>query len=185
MKATHYGECQLCGREQKLPKGLLSNHGYSVMWNMFAGICLGSKELPYEQSCELIKSKIPNIEKEIKTLEQRKADLLKPATSTKCWYEVFSQRIYRTVEGELIIEPVEGFNGKKWLQIYFVTEIDGKTIKKEISSVHKNLLDVATELNIETANGELSKNIARLQKYLEWCNERILKWEIKELKPVG
>ena len=28
-KATHIGTCQCCGSQQKLPSGVLSNHGYT------------------------------------------------------------------------------------------------------------------------------------------------------------
>lgn len=41
-KATHSGECQCCGRKQKLPKGRLSNHGYTVEWGFFSGTCFGA-----------------------------------------------------------------------------------------------------------------------------------------------
>lgn len=185
MKATHYGECQLCGQQLKLPKGLSSKHTYSVHWTLYVGICPGSKQLPYEQSCELIKSRIPDIENEIEMLKRRKTDLLKPAKSSKCFKEVYVQGISVIVEGELIMENMEADNGYKRGQVFFVTEVDGKKIKKKISPIQKNLLDVATEINLDTANGDLRRRVERLQKYLEWCNERILKWELKKLKPVG
>ena len=48
-RATHKGTCQVCGREQMLPRSNLSLHGYQVKWNMFTGTCPGSEELPFEQ----------------------------------------------------------------------------------------------------------------------------------------
>ena len=41
MKATHDGECQLCGRMQKLPDGRLAKHGYTTRWGFFQGVCPG------------------------------------------------------------------------------------------------------------------------------------------------
>lgn len=49
MAATHKGTCQACGRLQKLPKGRLSNHGYTVDWGFFQGVCSGAKALPLEE----------------------------------------------------------------------------------------------------------------------------------------
>lgn len=49
-KATHYGTCQLCGSLQKLPSGVLAQHGYQIHWHEFTGICKGSGHLPFEQS---------------------------------------------------------------------------------------------------------------------------------------
>lgn len=47
-KSTHYGTCQLCGSLQKLPSGVLANHGYQVHWHEFHGTCEGSGHLPFE-----------------------------------------------------------------------------------------------------------------------------------------
>lgn len=47
-KATHYGTCQLCGSLQKLPNGVLANHGYQIHWHEFHGTCPGSGQLPFE-----------------------------------------------------------------------------------------------------------------------------------------
>ena len=58
MKATHKGHCQVCGAQQKLPNGVLSQHGYTVDWGFFSGVCGGAKALPYEQSCDLVKESI-------------------------------------------------------------------------------------------------------------------------------
>jgi hypothetical protein len=49
-KATHYGTCQLCGSLQKLPSGVLAQHGYQIHWHQFSGICKGSGHLPFEKS---------------------------------------------------------------------------------------------------------------------------------------
>ena len=56
--ATHIGECQVCGRIQKLPKGQLSKHGYTKQWGFFNGTCWGAEHLPFEQSIDLIEGAI-------------------------------------------------------------------------------------------------------------------------------
>src|SRR5215471_7908862 len=78
--ATHYGECQLCGHEQKLPGGgLLSLHGYSVRWNSFMGTCPGSRELPYEQSCGLLEGEIKAQRAHISHLQNWAKEIAKPS----------------------------------------------------------------------------------------------------------
>lgn len=48
--ATHLGTCQVCGREQALPSGILSKHGYEVAgFGYFHGVCFGAGHLPLEQ----------------------------------------------------------------------------------------------------------------------------------------
>jgi len=48
-KATHTGTCQVCGREQALPGGMLAKHGYTVDDGYFRGTCPGSTYAPLEQ----------------------------------------------------------------------------------------------------------------------------------------
>src|SRR5262245_4567782 len=78
--ATHYGECQLCGHEQKLPGGgFLSLHGYSVKWNSFMGTCPGSRHLPYEQSCDLLDMEIKAQHAHISDLQHRSKVIASPS----------------------------------------------------------------------------------------------------------
>ena len=57
-KATTQGTCQVCGRIQKLPGGVLANHGYNLTYKFFMGTCYGSGALPYELSCDLVKDSV-------------------------------------------------------------------------------------------------------------------------------
>ena len=57
-KSTHYGTCQLCGSSQKLPSGVLAQHGYQIHWHQFSGICQGSGHLPFEQSKDVAEKQI-------------------------------------------------------------------------------------------------------------------------------
>jgi len=66
-KATHYGTCQLCGSSQKLPSGVLAQHGYQIHWNQFHGICFGSGQLPFEQSKDFTEEYIRRSEEYLKS----------------------------------------------------------------------------------------------------------------------
>jgi hypothetical protein len=66
-KATHYGTCQLCGSSQKLPSGVLAQHGYQIHWHEFTGICKGSGHLPFEQSKDVAEQQIARSEEYLKS----------------------------------------------------------------------------------------------------------------------
>jgi hypothetical protein len=53
MKATHNGTCQRCGRQQAIKDGVLVNHGYTVDYGWFQGICAGTNERPLEVNKDL------------------------------------------------------------------------------------------------------------------------------------
>lgn len=71
--ATHYGTCQLCGSLQKAPGGYLAKHGYDVQYGFFNGVCRGSHELPYEESCDLLVAVLAGIKVSIETYVQEPA----------------------------------------------------------------------------------------------------------------
>ena len=54
--------CQICEREVKQPHGLTSHHGYSRPgYGWQTASCPGARELPYEESCDLIPPVIKSI----------------------------------------------------------------------------------------------------------------------------
>jgi hypothetical protein len=74
-KATHKGTCQVCGCSQKLPNGAMSLHGYTVQFGWFSGTCHGAKNLPLEQSCDLIQASIDRTKLAIVDVENKKAEV--------------------------------------------------------------------------------------------------------------
>ena len=59
------GTCQLCQREMRVVKGRISRHGWRVhpVFKMRSGVCWGSKELPLEQSRDLLLEEISRLSK--------------------------------------------------------------------------------------------------------------------------
>lgn len=49
VKATHCGNCQVCGRLQHVMPDGMANHGYTVEFGYFSGICRGSHKPPVQQ----------------------------------------------------------------------------------------------------------------------------------------
>lgn len=69
-KATHRGTCQCCGREQKLPGGVLSKHGYTTEWGFFEGTCTGAGRLPLEKDRSWLDATVENLRAEADVLEK-------------------------------------------------------------------------------------------------------------------
>lgn len=98
-RATHRGHCQVCNRIQKLPDGLLSLHGYTVVsrgWGgYFAGDCRGSRALPFERDKTLVEDSIKNALEQAELCRRHAADLLsKPADPSDCWRHHYQDRGY-------------------------------------------------------------------------------------------
>ena len=75
-KSEYLGTCQVCFRTQKAPNGKLSLHGYTRPGDGFLdGECLGSKQLPYEHSCETTKLVLANLESHLSRSKEYLAKL--------------------------------------------------------------------------------------------------------------
>lgn len=72
--ATHMGTCQCCGAQQKLPKGVLSQHGYTVDYGFFNGVCQGAGHAPFEENCDLAKRMLKSVEKQLWDAEQNRGE---------------------------------------------------------------------------------------------------------------
>jgi hypothetical protein len=68
-KSTHRGHCQLCGALHKLPGDVLADHGYTVRWGFFQGVCAGAGSLPYEASCGALVSAASSVQADIANLQ--------------------------------------------------------------------------------------------------------------------
>lgn len=99
-KATHSGTCQLCFARQKLPGGVLSQHGYTTRWGFFEGVCPGSKHLPYELSCDLIE-------------DARERQIAKAAELRA------TAQNYRTLDYTGV--------SRAWMRVYFSAKFQGET----------------------------------------------------------
>ena len=75
--ATRYlGNCQICEGDQKLHNGRMVHHGYRRPGDGFiVGDCLGVGEVPYEVSCDLVKSYRAGVQTQLQHLKARVADL--------------------------------------------------------------------------------------------------------------
>lgn len=58
MAATHFGNCQICGREHKVTGTRVAKHGYTIRHGWQSGACYGSGGKPIQISCDLVEGGI-------------------------------------------------------------------------------------------------------------------------------
>lgn len=203
--ATHKGHCQACGSLQKLPKGVLAKHGYTVTHGFFSGVCQGSGHPPIEVSCALVQHFINNAAARLSHVVSFQAELRVQATEPKAWfntrnanprgYGYSAVHIWRVCDiSEKVTEYPGGAystfsrNGDTaWVngrneQGYATCTIQDKT--SEINHDYKSsLLDVATKANATYA-AWLQHEVDSLRRYITWQTERVNSWKPGELLPV-
>lgn len=191
-QATHVGECQLCGRTQKLPDDRLAKHGYSIRWGCFIGVCTGSGHLPFEQSKDLLEDAIANALKDADDLDIQSEPLNQPATSaiTNCLvYRDHNQCFgrekpgYIWVFGEIVIR--EPKHGNKFRVL---ATKDERVMEYSLNTgmYAENVLEAATENNRQWAR-VLTVRAKQLRSYAAWQRRRADNWEPKPItspKPV-
>lgn len=69
------GHCQCCGRQQAVPNGRMSKHGYEVKNGWFNGICQGEKYEPIEKDRTVADSIVEAVRKECVELRAKAAAL--------------------------------------------------------------------------------------------------------------
>jgi hypothetical protein len=181
VKATHFGTCQLCGRQQKLPGGRLSNHGYTVEWSMFQGICPGSHGLPFEQSIDLI-------ERAITTAENNAHDLRMQADATEQLTETFWMAEWEPAK----FAGRHTIPGRYVWRIYlaehmsddgvFYTDGAGKRKRHALYGPHGKT-DTIVAANAKRAEA-YRKDAEAHTRYAEWQKARIANWKPSTLKEV-
>jgi hypothetical protein len=187
-RAEFQGHCQICGALQKLPKGGLSLHGYSVRWGFFSGICSGANHLPFEQSKDLIEDAIARALEEAKTKDAWADELNKPAVEARAWCEVYRERKQVRFSGEptgyvkvqgVIRRAEKPHHGMSFI----VTADDGREYYVHSNRASDTELDVATQQNRDHA--KYVRGLARqLREYADWQTKRIQNWKPAALIPV-
>jgi hypothetical protein len=198
-KATHDGECQICGCRQRLPNGLMAKHGYTVQWGFFSGVCPGSDHLPWQQSkdlverqCMLVRKQIAELKVEIKELQT------KPLEGNKVWkHEYFPgygyghSKVpsgYRWVEVEVQFTEHEN-DGHKWNELrYLKPEMRDTWGEKQPErwtrfDYYGDKTD-KTKFFIDANTGyikHLQEQVGKRKQYLDWQAKRCAEWTEKPL----
>lgn len=185
-KATHKGSCQVCGREQKLPSGRLSLHGYTTKWGFFSGTCPGSGFSPFEESKDLIEGAIAYAKNKAAILQAQVDELLKPAQSphATCYvYRGTSECRGREKPGyEWVTGPIEKREPRYGFTFVVIAE-DGREYYVASEGQRNSELLAATYNNRRYAKA-LTAQISQLEEYISWQESRIQNWAPQPLMPV-
>jgi hypothetical protein len=172
-KATHKGTCQVCGSIQMLPSGVLSNHGYTVQWGFFEGVCNGAKALPYEVSTNVIDFAIQRAKSIIQTCKDEIQSL---NVQPEAWSYVYSRK--HKAYYWMIVELNE--DGTKYL--------NPESNSWESHSYHNDagmiVWNGVDEIKYEMSKlriKELNNKIKKVKEYIQWQENRIKNWEPKPL----
>lgn len=194
-KSTHRGHCQLCGHFQKLPGGRLAQHGYTVEWGFFEGVCPGTGGLPYEVSTDLIEASIANAEQAALHADTAAATLLADAAPTHVWeYQHIpatwtnrkaSARWNRHAIADLDVRRDERTGGVSLYTVEdkprgFYTIQHGYAYSIDNNDVHA----VARHLNAKRAAAYI-KHADQLRRYADWQRARIADWKPADLTPIA
>lgn len=178
-KATHTGICQACGRRHMLPGGKLSIHGYTVDHGYFNGTCIGSGELPYEQSRDLIQKTIADAGAHIQATEAKAVELRKPTSTSSAWLRPYVSGRYLGAKGryewtDCELARIEGrlsySHGNGWHSLHtnghlsYGADMDRRDIR-----------DVAAYLNGKYADA-LLRGLTPVRAYVEDQQRRFDAW---------
>lgn len=189
-KAEFQGECQVCGRTQKLPNGKLSNHGYMKRWGFFEGVCWGAKHLPFEQSKALVDEAIARVEKDKAELEEeaeRRGKSVDPNDVVCSCYVDFLGRWsgYKEINGKIEQRVAAVIEGREIFNYFFVGVYANRPVEQRIDCYGPpyGMAGVIKHLNEQEAQ-RIRRRIEQLQSYLSWQRQRVKDWEKKPLKKV-
>ncbi len=192
MKATHQGSCQLCGRLQRLPNGKLAKHGYTVEFNFFNGVCPGSHNLPYEQSCDLLPAQRDHAKATAKSMTKFAAETRALRDPKAVWIHErtfdrgYGRSTYAWKQVEVSFEghDLEYSGAKYYTATYSRVDRDGIAKVETIQTYGVNSIDdIIAKQNGARAN-EIAGNAKRFADYAVWAQKRIDAWKIAPLTPI-
>lgn len=94
--AKYWGICQICGKEHKvdIKTGLVAEHGYTVEFGWYNGSCVGSAQLPLNESCDFLKAELKKVEAELDSIAEKSDEEIHHS-------EQYKQYNWKTKENEI------------------------------------------------------------------------------------
>lgn len=187
-KATHQGHCQVCGSFQRLPGGVLSNHGYTVPFGYFSGTCRGSGYKPFETHTDRVQKSIDDATGWAEALEESARNWRAATTTVAFSYYVPAKyassgrgrtvipggTFWKTVAPEAISEDL-----RHW------TDPDGKEHQTGYYNYGPNhgLADLVAQQNEKYAR-HYDQQAAQTRAYIATQKARLAGWKPQPLKEV-
>lgn len=181
-KALFEGHCQCCGAQQKLPKGVLSKHGYTVDWGFFNGVCQGAGHKAYEESCALIASFIESA-KNSREACLAQIETLETDTET-VWMNIYVDRKHLWKQFNRSDINIQTYPGSDLITYYVMFGEGDKPNRNnsiQVGSHSTHNLDQAIKYQ-NSIRARIYKNqIIQIDEYITWQEERVANWKPQPL----
>jgi len=171
------GTCQVCHAGQKLPKGHLSTHGYTVNLGWFTGECRGSHRLPVELSCDVVRE---SIDITIDAIVRKENKINEVENSTTTYY--YERNRFRGIKPIRMEAPVDKTDPDNW------TYEQNKVINSNHSC--KGIFQVRAVTERDVANSKesyvmkLRREIRAMNNYITAQAAAVENWEPKPLTEI-
>lgn len=188
-KATNKGTCQCCGSVQKLPNGNLSQHGYTVDWGLFQGVCQGAGHLPFEQSKDLVDHFIAEAHQYVAEINEKIVEASNSVDDCKVWFRnyhpaTYSRKAFHLWEQRAILcdrwfEDNERFTIWKWVE----SGDDKRNVNRGKTDTGgcKKTIEEAVKFENAKYVEHLEKKRQGIFTYIKWQQDRISGWKVQPL----
>ena len=211
--ATHEGECQVCGRVQKLPNGTLAKHGYTVQWGFFEGTCWGADSLPLEVDNSLLAQAIEWATRLAQGAAEIQEKLLNDEQPEKVWAQYYDPSLGRRgtrtgyasrwFDTRDMFETEAGTYGYgigQWAipvsreaydyqtrSIQHLPLMNGsRQVVAHIGTALRNTaMQAAWKANVKHVEREMAFELRSLESYIVWQTRRNSNWRPKHLRAVA
>lgn len=169
-KSEHMGTCQVCFRLQKAPKDRLSLHGYTRPGDGFLnGECIGSRELPYELSCEITKHVLANLETHLSQLKEYFTKLKNRKVSEFVWE-------YKAKEN--------GRETTKHITVHIGDSKKPAPADRSMAYMYTYQYIPSYDEMLENAIYQQERKIMLTERDISAFKDKVNKWTLKPLKPI-
>lgn len=179
--ATHRGTCQVCGRLQKLPGGVLSKHGYTKKWGFFEGTCPGADYRPYEIAYDRIQYSIDRTNKQIRDLQDEATRLQGPIDTNEAPFHKYDSYFGGYYEATVIVSMENGVI--KLTEKNHARDKPAKTHWGNTYGLFGTIEQAVRKLRDQRIS-RIEQDVQRRVGYVRWQEKRIQEWKPGELQPV-
>jgi hypothetical protein len=183
-KATNDGTCQICERRQRLPRGVMAKHGYTVDYGYFNGTCYGSENLPFEQSRDMLAPWIKRVEDHLRDLNARIVRFSAPATEPVSEHNAYVQDS-RGKGSYAWVKVTLRDTGNGEVELGYTNPFTGKPEAKASRqiSIYGTPLQVADQLNVLYVD-YLHRVVEMVERDLTRLRNRYDTWTARPLLPL-
>jgi hypothetical protein len=182
MAAEFFGNCQICGREQKAHPHKIAKHGYTVQYGWQSGECYGSNGAPIQTSCDLIARAVERAKEYIKR-SQEEITRLNSANPLGDNGTI------------LVVMKVQGIGGSTYNDWCPATVVQNDAGDYEVRNHNSKTVATLRSYNYDTLSDAIKMLAGRRARYLvetigvaeqsiKEMTARLTNWKPTELRPV-